>query len=482
MGRRLNRGRVALAVMTSALGTLLAIGCSELVGIEEAVLEATGGAGGATSASTGGTTSTASTGTGQVVGECVEVGDCPDALDPECQQVACVDAACLVTDEASGHESQSQVAGDCKMFVCDGAGQMVEVPAFDPDDDGKQCTVDTCTDGAPVRTLQPAGHPCNDGEGSVCDGAGECVECLAAGDCPGEICQQSHCIPATCADGVQNGDETALDCGGQCNRCPDGLGCDVDADCQSKVCEAGVCKAPNCTDQTHNGAETDVDCGGFCPPCGTGQSCVADSDCQSEVCTGAICQAASCNDATENGAETDTDCGGPQCPDCADGKGCSVATDCAGGVCASATCCTPASQAVVCAGKCGNVTNNCGQTIACGGCAAPMTCQQNVCSCTPEAAAVTCAGTCGTVNNNCGQPVACAPCDAGTTTSSSTGGGDAGTCADGIENGDETDVDCGGACPPCDACQGCSLDGDCASGLSCAASVCGPCGMDAGTD
>ena len=42
------------------------------------------------------------------------------------------------------------------------------------------------------------------------------------------------------------------------------------------------------------------------------------------------------------------------------------------------------------------------------------------------------------------------------------------TCDDGVENGDETDVDCGG--PDCEACgagDGCQLSSDCETGLSC---------------
>jgi hypothetical protein len=39
------------------------------------------------------------------------------------------------------------------------------------------------------------------------------------------------------------------------------------------------------------------------------------------------------------------------------------------------------------------------------------------------------------------------------------------TCTDGRKNGDESDVDCGGACPRCDDAAACAQNGDCASGL-----------------
>lgn len=47
-------------------------------------------------------------------------------------------------------------------------------------------------------------------------------------------------------------------------------------------------------------------------------------------------------------------------------------------------------------------------------------------------------------------------------------------CTDTVENGDETDVDCGGSCPAkCLDGKGCIGQGDCASG-TCSAGVCGP--------
>jgi len=52
--------------------------------------------------------------------------------------------------------------------------------------------------------------------------------------------------PPTCSDGLQNGDETGVDCGGSCAACP------------------------TCSDGNQNGDETGVDCGGSCAPCGGG--------------------------------------------------------------------------------------------------------------------------------------------------------------------------------------------------------------------
>ena len=46
-----------------------------------------------------------------------------------------------------------------------------------------------------------------------------------------------------------------------------------------------------------------------------------------------------------------------------------------------------------------------------------------------------------------------------------------GPCTDGVLNNDETDVDCGGACGPCDTAKGCKLGRDCQSG-SCTNRAC----------
>src|SRR4051794_13788156 len=59
--------------------------------------------------------------------------------------------------------------------------------------------------------------------------------------------------------------------------------------------------------------------------------------------------------------------------------------------------------------------------------------------------------------------------------SSGTGPGSGGAggpaCTDGKQGGDETDVDCGGGCPPCAMGQGCAEPGDCLSGI-CAGGTC----------
>jgi hypothetical protein len=51
-------------------------------------------------------------------------------------------------------------------------------------------------------------------------------------------------MPATCSDGVKNGSESDVDCGGPtCARCALGRGCVGAADCSTSHCVNNVCKA-----------------------------------------------------------------------------------------------------------------------------------------------------------------------------------------------------------------------------------------------
>ncbi|GMH95715.1 hypothetical protein TrVE_jg5792 [Triparma verrucosa] len=56
---------------------------------------------------------------------------------------------------------------------------------------------------------------------------------------------------ASCENGVVDGDETDIDCGGSCGPCGVGKACSLDADCYFEVCgDADICVAPqkNCVD------------------------------------------------------------------------------------------------------------------------------------------------------------------------------------------------------------------------------------------
>jgi hypothetical protein len=164
------------------------------------------------------------------------------------------------------------------------------------------------------------------------------------------LCLVSACTVHVnqCADGIRDGNESDVDCGGSCGPCGVGRACTFAADCVTGDCVGFVCVTPptsSCTDHVKNGAETDVDCGGSdCPACSAGERCLAAADCTTQLCTAGVCTqpvTATCDDFTLNGNETDVDCGGDTCPACGDGRVCKLDSDCASQACSAGRCITP---------------------------------------------------------------------------------------------------------------------------------------------
>ncbi|MCO6487981.1 MAG: T9SS type A sorting domain-containing protein [Phaeodactylibacter sp.] len=241
----------------------------------------------------------------------------------------------------------------------------------------------------------------------------------------------------TCDDGIQNGGETGVDCGG-----PDCPAC------------------PTCSDGVQNGNETGVDCGGpDCPACAT------------------------CSDGVQNGNETGVDCGGPDCPACAtctDGiqNGDETGVDCGGS-------CPP------CSGGCQEngatltivldnypeetsweVRDAGNNIVASGGTYGANPDGSTVVEelCLPDGCydfiiydsygdGICCAygsGSYSLTDDSDGSTLASGGSfGSSETTNFCVGGATGPTCTDGIQNGDETGVDCGGSCPPCGG-GGCS--------------------------
>lgn len=95
--------------------------------------------------------------------------------------------------------------------------------------------------------------------------------------------------------GVDGGEDTTTDDAEPAAECSSG------DDCRSGVCREGFCAPPSCEDGVRNGVETDVDCGGpDCGPCPKGERCLADGDCETGVCGGPDSQTcAECEDGRE---------------------------------------------------------------------------------------------------------------------------------------------------------------------------------------
>lgn len=217
----------------------------------------------------------------------------------------------------------------------------------------------------------------------------------------------------TCLDNIQNGDETGVDCGGtNCSPCS------------------------TCNDGIQNGDETGVDCGGSnCPACPT------------------------CTDGIQNGDETGIDCGGsncPACPTCNDGiqNGNETGIDCGGS-------CQPCNMACTISEVQGDTLNMGTQTIMVSDSiqsTAQISGSADV-KYFAEKSIILKAGFKGTNGSQFLAKIQDCTID----------------CFDGIQNGDEIGVDCGGSI--CDACPTCSdgiQNGD-EAGIDCGGSNCPAC-------
>lgn len=152
-------------------------------------------------------------------------------------------------------------------------------------------------------------------------------------------------VPATCLNGSKDEGETDIDCGGMlCGKCAVGKTCAVDGDCADAKCNPSskVCNAPACNDGVRNGDETDVDCGGpSCLKCADTKKCALADDCVSGVCSAGLCSAPTCSDRVRNGGESDIDCGGTCASKCNIGNKCFGNPDCQSQTCVSGTCRCP---------------------------------------------------------------------------------------------------------------------------------------------
>lgn len=258
-------------------------------------------------------------------------------------------------------------------------------------------------------------------------------QCVKDTDCDGGKCAGGKCVPPSATDGVKNGDESDVDCGGKvAPRCASGKACLVQDDCDALPCIGGVCKKASPSDGIKDNDETDVDCGGLiAPKCADGKTCVNPKDCESSVCRGYVCREPLINDGVKNGDETYIDCGGSKAAACQVGEPCLVARDCQSSVCLPTK---------ACAGAYANdgVKNGTETDVDCGGPTAPVCAAAKECKVGGDCDSGFCSLDAGTLK--------CEPRKTGR------------------KDGDETDIDCGGSiAPKCDATKGCLADRDCLS-------------------
>ena len=221
-------------------------------------------------------------------------------------------------------EQGTDCGGTCAV-KCTGAGCTAN----------EECVSTKCENAA---CTAPAGKPCGVGTAvATCDDA---QPCELDKDCKSGFCSGGKCATPSAeshADGVTNGGETDVDCGGSVKAtkpCVDGQKCFESLDCVG-TCNAGICGPIGPADGKKNQAETDIDCGGgTAPKCADGKTCAGNDDCATGFCPPGtlVCTAPSYVDGVQNGNETDLDCGGTGAgvKKCAETKKCLVDADCFG--------------------------------------------------------------------------------------------------------------------------------------------------------
>ncbi|UQA56080.1 hypothetical protein [Polyangium aurulentum] len=176
--------------------------------------------------------------------ECVEAVDCGDAS--PCNPWSCQAGSCVRTPAPMG-PAAVQEPGDCTERQCDGKGGETQILREDDLPMGP-CRVGACTNGAPKVFMDPAGTPCTEDGGNVCDGAGHCVECTGNKGCGSDPwrCDEATHTCFNCANGIKDGDESDIDCGTTCPRCTQGRTCKADSDCNGTPCVDGICCETAC--------------------------------------------------------------------------------------------------------------------------------------------------------------------------------------------------------------------------------------------
>ena len=173
--------------------------------------------------------------------------------------------------------------------------------------------------------------------------------CFTHADCESKRCFVGTCSPATCSDGIRNGQEVCIDGGGVCDqKCDLTSDCNDNDDCLSGLCSTALNKCIDslCSNGQHDSIinESFVDCGGpICGACAINATCNTHSDCLSLSCHSGLCQVASCFDQLLNNKEVDVDCGRFEetaCPSlceagqkCRDSHDCANTTVCGAGIC-----------------------------------------------------------------------------------------------------------------------------------------------------
>ena len=340
---------------------------------------------------------------------------CDPALCPapasECQEAVCLrNGQCAIWPLPDGTLAGTQIAGDCRRNVCKAGALVGHDDPTDPPDDDNECTHDMCGPGGPSHAAMPIDLPCGEGQSSVCDGSGTCVECTSPEHCPGPDteCQFRTCDAGVCGvtfapRGRALLAQTAGDC--QKSQCDGGGSVEAVADPADVEDDGNACTNDFCLGGAvaHLLAAPATACDGGlrCDGAGRCVACLSAADCQAPAnpCLEATCVAGSCGAGPR-----------PEGAECDDGNACTLLDTCQSGACAGSdpVLCLALDQCHV-VGICDPATGACSEPAKADGsacndgdaCTLTDSCQSGVCEgVTP----VVC-----TAGDPCHEPGTCDP-------------------------------------------------------------------------
>jgi hypothetical protein len=213
-----------------------------------------------------------------------------------------------------------------------GTGSPCNVPGDCPGVD-TACSHRTCDSGTCGIDYAALGMACNFDGGKLCDGQGNCVQCVAVADCPGETCVDNQCVPKKALGEACDADDECLN-----GNCPpqDGVCCDVPCLAECEACLLAKTGSPDGTcGPVTPAADPDSECADQgAASCGV-DATGCDGNATSPACNlypnGTECLAGTCANGQQTGANL------------CDGSGTCVAgsvSACAPYVCGSTSCLT----------------------------------------------------------------------------------------------------------------------------------------------